>query len=156
MRKLLMACFIAYSLLLVSTAAAQGKIDTKWHCPNVSANHELQVGDVPDHSYAILQGTCSAVSNSGLPEKSAEYTEFVESWKESNKFFGRWNVTLQDGEKIFYSYEGAESTDSKKPVVDHWKILSGTGKFKSIKGSGTCTGVLHEDGSSDWGCVGEY
>lgn len=151
LKLVLLAC-----ILLLSAANAQTKIDTKWHCPNVSANHELPVGDVPDHSYAILQGTCSAVSNSGLPEKSAAYTEFVESWKASNKFFGRWNVTLQDGDQIFYSYEGAEQTGSKMPVTDHWKISGGTGKYGKVKGSGTCTGQVHDDGSSDWECVGVY
>lgn len=148
----LTACSFAFG----SMASGQQKIDTKWHCPNVSANHELPVGDVPDHSYAILQGTCSAVSNSGLPEKSAAYTEFVESWKESNKFFGRWNVTLQDGDKIFYSYEGAEQTGSSMPVTDRWRISGGTGKYKQATGSGTCTGQVQDDGSSDWECVGEY
>ena len=150
-------CLIACSLAtFVSPATAQDKIDTQWHCPNVSANHELPVGDVPDHDYVILQGTCSASSSRGLAEKTTAYTEFVESWKESNKFFGRWNVTLQDGERIFYSYEGAETTASKKPVTDHWKILSGTGKYKRINGSGTCTGRVLDDGSSDWECVGKY
>jgi hypothetical protein len=143
-------------LLSATITTAQQKIDTKWHCPNVSANHELQVGDVPDHTYAILQGTCSAVSNSGIPEKTAAYTEFVESWKESNKFFGRWDVTLQDGDKIFYSYQGAEHTGSNKPTTDHWTISGGSGKYKNAKGSGTCTGQVHEDGSSDWECVGNY
>ena len=156
MRKSLISLFLAYPFLLLSIATAQNRIDTKWHCPNVSASHELQVGDVPDHSYLILQGGCSAVSNSGLAEKNAAYTEFVESWKESNKFFGRWNVTLEDGDKLFYSYEGSEVTESKKPVTDTWKILGGTGKYKNAKGTGTCTGQVHEDGSSDWECVGEY
>ena len=150
---LTIACSV---LVLASVATPQAKVDTKWHCPNVSANYELQVGDVPDHSYAILQGTCSAVSASGLPEKSAAYTEFVESWKASNKFFGSWNVTLRDGDKIFYSYQGAEQTGSKMPVTDHWKISGGTGKYKKVNGSGTCTGRVHDDGSSDWECVGEY
>ena len=155
-KKVGMLCVIACSFALGRSASGQRKIDTKWHCPNVSANHELQVGDAPGHSYAILQGTCSAVANSGLQEKSAAYTEFVESWQESNRFFGRWNVTLQGGDNIFYSYEGAEQTGSNKPVTDHWKISGGTGKYKSAKGSGTCTGQVHNDGSSDWECVGEY
>ena len=157
MRKLLITFLLVFPLLPLLLATAQTKIDTKWHCPNVSANHELQVGDVPGHSYAILQGTCSATSsNDDLHEKTTSYTEFVESWKDSNKFFGRWNVTLQDGDQVFYSYEGAESIPSDKPTTDHWKILSGTGKHKNIKGSGTCTGQVHDDGSSDWECVGEY
>lgn len=155
-RRIAVQCLIACSFALGKPAFGQQKIDTKWHCPNVSASHELQVGDAPDHSYAILQGTCSAVSNSGLQEKTAAYTEFVESWKESNKFFGRWNVTLQNGDKIFYSYEGTEQTGTSKPITDRWEISGGTGKYKNLKGSGTCTGQVHDDGSSDWECVGGY
>jgi hypothetical protein len=149
--------FAGCALLFVSAAVAQGKVDTKRHCPNVSAHHELQVGDVAGHSYAILQGTCSAVSGDGsIGEENVSYTEFVESWKESNKFVGRWNVVTENGDKVFYAYEGAETSERKQPTVDKWKILNGTGKYKGIRGSGTCTGSVHDDGSSDWECVGEY
>ena len=158
MRNFLNGSLITGALaLLMSAAIAQEKINTKWHCPNVSASHELQVGDVPEHSYVILQGTCSAVSSTGgIHEKDVSYTEFVESWKESNKFFGRWNVTTDGGDKIFYTYGGAETSGSKELTVDKWKISGGTGKYKAIKGSGTCTGRVHDDGSSDWECAGQY
>lgn len=147
----------SYLLAVCPTAWAENKIATKWHCPDVSASHELQVGDVPGHSYAILQGTCSAVASDGtIREKDVSYTEFVEGWKESNKFFGRWNVVAENGDKVLYTYEGAEAAGSKEPTVDKWKIIGGTGQYKAIKGAGTCTGRVHDDGSSDWECVGEY
>jgi len=49
MRKLLL---IACSLLVFGSAVmAQNKVDTKWHCPKLSAEHQFDVGDVPGHSY---------------------------------------------------------------------------------------------------------
>ena len=155
MRKLL---FIACSLLVFgSVTMAQGKVDTKWHCPKESVSHKVDVGDVPDHSYVILQGTCNATaSDSGFAEKTAVYTEFQERWKASSNFHGRFNVTTENGDKVYYTYEGSFSTDITKPVSWKGKILSGTGKYKGIKGSVTCSGKFNADGSLDAECTGTY
>jgi len=155
MRKLL---YVACSLLVFgSVTMAQNKVDTKWHCPKETASHKLDVGDVPDHSYVILQGTCTAsASDSGFPEKTSALTEFQEIWKASFNFHGRFNVTMENGDKVHYTYEGSSSTDITKPLSNKWKIQSGTGKYKDIKGSGTCSGKMNADGSSDWECTGTY
>ncbi len=155
MRKLLL---VACTLLVFGSAAmAQNKVGTKWHCPKPSAEHKFDVGDMADHSYNIAQGTCSATaSDSGFAEKSAAYTEFREMWKASLALHGRFNVTMDGGDKVFYTYEEAASTDITKPVSNKWKILSGTGKYKGIKGSGTCSGKLGADETSDWECTGTY
>ena len=151
--------FVVFSLLVFGSAAmAQGKVNTKWHCPKQSADHKFEVGDVPDHSYMIAQGTCDATSSdSGFAEKKGDYTEFREMWKASMDIHGRFNVTMDNGDKVYYTYEFSASTDITKPVKDHkWKVLSGTGKYKGIKGSGTCSGKLNTDESSDWECTGTY
>jgi hypothetical protein len=155
MRKLLL---VAFSLLMFGSAAmAQSKIDTKWHCPNQSTNHKFDVGDIPDHSYVIFQGTCNATSSvSGFAEKKGDFTEFQETWKASISLHGRFNVTMDNGDKVYYTYEETRSTDITKHASNKWKILSGTGKYKGIKGSGACSGTFHEDGSADWECTGTY
>jgi hypothetical protein len=136
---------------------AQGKVDTKWHCPKESVSHKLDVGDVPGHSYMILQGTCNATaSDSGFPEKTGFDTEFQEIWKSSINFHGRANMTMDNGDKVYYTYEGSASTDITKTAPIKWKILSGTGKYKGIKGSGTCSGKFNADGSFDNACTGTY
>jgi len=154
MRKLLL---IALALLVSgSVAMAQSKVDTKWHCEKPAADHKFDVGDVPDHTYWIGQGTCSATSSdSGFKEKSAQYTEFQEVWKASYNNHGRFNVTTDSGDKVYYTYEGSAPTDIAKPASNKWKIVSGTGKYKSIKGSGTCSGNRGAD-ASDWACTGTY
>jgi hypothetical protein len=136
---------------------AQNKVDTKWHCPKPSAEHKLDVGDVPGHSYMILQNSCSATaSDSGYPEKTDDVTEFEEIWKTSINFHGRANVTMDNKDNVYYTYDGSASTDITKPFSLKWKIQRGTGKYKNIKGSGTCSGNFNADGSLDDTCTGTY
>lgn len=155
MRKLLLVTFCL--LVSGSAAMAQNKVDTKWHCPKQSADHTFDVGDAADHSYMILQGACNATaSDSNHAEKTGNFTEFREMWKATTSWHGRFNVTMDNGDKVYYTYEGSGPNDITKPVSNKWKILSGTGKQKGIKGSGTCSGTRSADGSSDWGCTGTY
>jgi rubredoxin len=155
MRKLML---VAFSLLVAASAAmAQNKVDTKWHCPKSTAEHKYDVGDVADHSYVIRQGTCNATaSDKGFAEKTGAYTEFNEAWKETTNWHGRYNVAMDNGDKVFYTYEGSGPNDITKPITNKWKISGGTGKHKGIKGSGTCAGTRNADGSADWACTGTY
>ncbi len=155
MRKLLL--FALAFLGSASLTMAQSKIDTKWHCPKATSEQKLDVGDVPDHIYWIGQGTCDATSSDGdLKEKSGMFTEFHDQWKASFNFHGYYNATTDGGDKVHYKYEGSASTDTTKPASNKWKIVSGTGKNKGIKGSGTCAGTPSGDGSYDWTCTGTY
>jgi len=155
MRKLLL---VALALLVSgSVAMAQSKVDTKWHCSKATTEHKLDVGDAPDHTYSIGQGTCDATASAGdLKEKNGQYTEFHDAWKASFNFHGYFNATMDDGDKVHYTYEGSASTDIAKPAANKWKIVSGTGKHKGIKGSGSCAGKVNADGSADWECTGTY
>jgi outer membrane protein assembly factor BamA len=155
MRKLLL---IALALLVSgSVALAQSKVDTKWHCSKAAAEHKLDIGDAPDHSYWIGQGTCEAASSSGdLKEKTGLYTEFHDQWKASFNFHGHFNATTDTGDKVYYTYEGSASTDIAKPAANKWKIVGGTGKHKGTKGTGSCSGKVNADGSADWECTGTY
>lgn len=154
MRKLLL---FALSLLVsASVAVAQNKIETKWHCSKPTGQ-QLEVGDVPDHVYWIGQGTCEATSSSGdLKDKSGSFTEFHDQWKASFNFHGYYNETTEDGDKVYYTYEGTGSPDPSKPIANKWKVVRGSGKLKGIKGSGSCSGKLNDDGSDDITCTGTY
>jgi hypothetical protein len=155
MRKFLLV--VLALLVSGSIAMAQDKVDTKWHCSKTAAEHKLDVGDAPDHNYWIGQGTCDSTSSSGdLKEKSGEYTEFHDAWKASFNFHGYFNATTDDGDKVHYTYQGSASTDITKPATNKWKIVSGSGKHKGIKGSGSCAGKVNADGSADWECTGTY
>jgi len=143
-------------LFLGSIAMAQTMLDTKWHCPkNSNKTTTFDVGDVPDHSYVIAQGTCNATSSeSGFKEKTGAYTEFAETWKTSLNVHGRFNVTMDNGDKVFYTYQRAASTETGKPMSQTWNIQNGTGKYKGAEGTGTCFGKSNVDESSDWECMG--
>jgi hypothetical protein len=155
MRKLLLFAFTF--LVSASVGLAQNKIETKWNCAKPSAEHKLDIGDAPDHSFAITQGACTAASSdAGFPEKTGQYTGQQEVRKDSISERGRFNVTMGNNDKVFYTYDEKVSTDVTKPAANTWKIVSGTGKYKGIKGSGTCAGKLNADGSSEWTCTGTY
>jgi hypothetical protein len=110
---------------------------------------------VAGHSYATLQGTCAATaSDSAFAEKTGAFTEFEERWKASYTNHGRLKVTMDNGDKVYYSYQGSAPTDTAKPATNTWKILSGTGKQKGATGSGSCKGMRNADGTSDWECTG--
>ncbi len=138
-------------LLLASASMAQNKLQSKWHC-KPATEQKYEVGDVPDHAYLIAQGTCTATS-SNVGEKSGAWTEFQETRKSSYTNHGRMNVTLDNGDKTYYTYEGSGDL-AKKSATNKWKIVNGTGKHKDAKGSGSCSGKLNDDGSSDWDCTG--
>ena len=150
MRKTLVVVICA--LGLASLAAAQTKLDSKWHCDKPTTQQKLDVGDTADHAYVIAQGNCTATSSSA-GEKAGTYTEFQETWKSSFTNHGRLVVTMDNGDKTYYNYQGT-GNPVKKSAMNKWKIGGGTGSHKTAAGSGSCEGKLADDGSSDWTCTG--
>ncbi len=142
-------------LLLASSALGQNRVHTKWRCPKPSALHTLAVGDAPNHNFTIIQGGCKSTASAALfPEDESEYTEFQEMRNVSVRAQGRMNVTMKNGDRVYYSYEGSFSTDTTKPFSQQWKFDGGTGSYKSIKGSGTWSGMVHADGTGEMECAG--
>jgi hypothetical protein len=155
MRKIVWVAFVLFSIAY--DALAQHRVDTKWRCQRPSAIHTLAVGDVPNHAFTIIQGGCkSTASEAGFPEGESNYTEFQEMRNASVSVHGRMNVTLKNGDKVYYSYEGSFSTDVTKPFSQRWSLESGTGRYQFVKGNGTCSGVVHADGTGDMECVGTF
>ena len=151
-RQLLVVCFVT---LLGSPVLAQNKINTTWHCPKEATAQKMDVGDMPDHTFMLAQGECSATNGSkGLDEKSGAYTEFRDMKKTGVTNHGRFIATLASGDKLFYTYTGSAPADINKPASNKWTIDGGTGKFAHAKGSGTCSGKRNADESGDWHCIG--
>lgn len=144
-------------LLSASGAIAQNLVNTKWRCPKPSALHSLAVGDVPNHSFTIIQGNCkSTARNPHFMEEESTYTEFQEMMGTTVSVHGRMNVAMQDGDRVYYSYEGSFSTDIARPFKQQWKFESGTGRYKSIRGAGDCSGTVHSDGTGEMECIGTF
>ena len=108
---------VVFCLLVVASVAMAQKIDTKWNCAKPSTKPTLAVGDVPDHSYGLAQGTCTATSSSN-GDKSGAFTEFDEVWKATMTGHGRFNVTADNGDMVFYTYETSGPNDIKKPAAN--------------------------------------
>ncbi len=140
-----------FLLSFVSLATAQSKIEMKWHCAKPTAQ-QYDIGDVAGHSYGVAQGNCNAIS-SHTGEKTGVFTEVEEIWKDSFATHGHMLVTMEDGDKMYYTYQ-ATGTPAKKTASEKWKLVGGTGKHKDDKGSGTCSGTFNDDGTSDWTCSG--
>jgi len=155
MRKTVWVVFAAF--WFASAAMAQNKVDTKWRCPGPSASHTLAVGDVPNHNFTLIQGRCkSTASEKSFPEDESVYTEFQEMRGTSVYVHGRMNVTMKNGDRVFYSYEGSFPADVSQPFSQRWSLEGGGGSYKSVKGDGTCTGMVHADGTGDMQCTGNF
>lgn len=144
--------FVVAVFLLVPAFLAAESVNSKWHCPKATAEQQYDVGDVPGHIYGLAQATCTPTGSS-RGEKTGTFTEFQDVSKDSFTTRGRMIVTLNNGDKSFYSYE-ATGDPGKNTASEKWKIVGGTGKQKTAKGSGTCNGTLNADGTSDWVCTG--
>lgn len=150
--------WVAYALFSFSSAVlAQNVVDTKWRCTSPSAIHTLAVGDEPNHNFTILQGRCKAYANKpDFPEIEAIYTEFQEMRGATVNVHGRMNVTMKNSEIVYYRYEGSFPTDITKPFSQRWSLERGTGRYKSVKGNGICSGAVHADSTGDMKCIGTF
>lgn len=136
-------------------AAAGKKIQTKWHCDKPSEQHQMDAGDMDGHSYSVDDGACTATDGGPMMEKTGKFVEMEETAKGKMMSNGTFVSTLDNGDMLHYSYTVAQSAGAKM-VMNHWKITGGTGKEKDVKGSGTCSGKMNDDGSIDWVCKGSY
>lgn len=65
---------------------------------------------------------------------------------------------MANGDKIYATYQPTVTLKDgqMQSGSDKFQFTGGTGKFKGIKGSGTCKGTGSADGSSNWTCTGTY
>jgi hypothetical protein len=158
MRKLMIAgVFLCLSATL---ALAQGKVENGWACEKASDTHSIAVGDQENHSYTIAQFKCTSTKGEieGVKEKEGTGTEFAEVMGSDSSGHGIFVETMANGDMIHFKYEtkatwkdGQMESGSNK-----WWATGGTGKFKGIKGHGTCSGKGNPDGSSSFTCSGTY
>jgi hypothetical protein len=146
-------------LLVAATAAmGQGKVDNQWNCAKPTASHSLDVPDRANHSYQISQISCTAAKGelAGVKEKEGAATQFTETSGNSSNWHGVFVETLENGDKGTYTYRGKGTMkDGVLQVASHsWTLVSGTGKLKGAKASGTCKGTGSADGSVVWDCTG--
>lgn len=158
MRKALFV--VCFSWLLTSLAMAQTKISSTIKCPKSSIAQLVPVGDRPNHSFGVNQGTCTSSKPwtiAGVAAKDAVGAGTSEVDGDVTKSHGVYVETMTNGDKGIYHYELTSATkDGQIKLTAHkWQLVGGTGKLKGVKGQGTCTGSGTAD-SMTYECEGEY
>jgi hypothetical protein len=160
MRKVVLLAVALSASASVSFAQTSGKISLTWKCTAPSPVHALPVGDSPDHAYIVEQAKCTTTNGeiAGVKQKEGIPTEFLDATGPNAKGHGVFVETLENGDKITYSYEltGVSKNKVLESGSNKWTVTSGTGKFKGMKGSGTCQAKGNADGSADFTCTGTY
>lgn len=151
---------VCLSCLATSLAVAQTKISSTITCGKASIEHMVPVGDHPNHSYGLTQGTCTSSKPwtiAGVASKDAVGTSALDVDGAVTKNHGVYVETMENGDKGFYHYRLTATTkDGQVQVTSHnWQLVGGTGKLNGVKGRGTCTGSGTAD-SMTYECEGEY
>ena len=150
---------VALAVILFFAAAAHAQIKSSGtvQCDKPDPQHMLPITDTPDHSFAISQAKCTwtkPLEIDGVQSKEGTSWDSSEIRAGTTRVHGYFEDTMANGDKILYRYDGKAAKDGT--AEDKWSVVRGTGKFKGLKGSGTCEGKVSPDGSATWECEGEY
>ena len=160
MRRFLPFVFVLCLPIPTAVAQAQTKLNASWKCSVVEPAAAVPVAGQADHAYSVRQVNCTATGGevAGVKEKTGTATEFAEVMGNSNKGHGIFVETLENGDMITYDYQFTSTMNGKvaTSASNTWTMVSGTGKAKGIKGSGTCNGKSDADGSLSLECTGSY
>ncbi len=147
-------------MLLAALSPAKDKLSSQWTCGKPSDAHSIDVGDQPNHSYAITKTTCTPSKESSAKEKEGVGTQFNEATGDSIAWHGVFVTTTESGDQIHYTYasvgKGTEKDGQFQSGNNKWSMVGGSGKFARANGSGSCTGKGNSDGTVTWDCTGTY
>ena len=152
---------LLFVLALAFVAAAQTKISGVESCPKPEPPQMVQVGDRPNHAFAISKSKCAwskPMEIAGAQTKEDEGTNFAEVSGNSGSDRGYVVVTMSSGDKSFVRYQGKSVLkDGALQTYDGtWTFTGGTGKLKGLKGKGTYKGKPAADGGTTTEIEGEY
>jgi hypothetical protein len=141
-----LVCFVA------ATVAAQTKVSATAQWGQPDPQHAIPVGDLPDHSLALLQVKCTytkPMEIEGAKSVAAVITITNEVSGSAVQARGCQVITMDSGDKVFGCHQGTGTYMQDEEGT--WSFTGGTGKLKGIKGKGTYS-------CSSAGCnvAGEY
>ncbi len=151
---------IAFS---VSLSAQQGKgqeEDEKWEvfsgnvvkvegtlrCEKAVPAHSIEVPDRPGHALMISKRQCTwtqPLAVAGGKTKTGIVVDFAEKMEGRLHVHGFETDTLDNGEQLTMKTMGQVIGD--KGPADYkgrWSLMKGTGKYRGIRGGGTCLGKI--------------
>ncbi len=157
--RILMAVFLVF--VLAASSSAQTKMSGAGTCGKADVEHSIPVTDSPGQTFAISQGKCTWSKPweiEGQATTGGTNTVFAHTSGNTVHQSEVYVDTFANGDKVFYSYNQTATLKNNvpQPTKGKWTITSGTGKFKGIKGSGTCSITPAADGSVKFECEGEY
>jgi hypothetical protein len=160
MRKLVFVVGLVCLCGAIAVAQNTGKVSNGWACEKPTDTKTIEVGDMPGHTYTVSQFKCTSTKGvyAGVREKEGTATEFDETKDGKMTGHGIFIETFANGDKATFTYQpSATIKDGKVTTIgDKWQAASGTGKFKGMKASGTCTGTGTPEGGSSLACTGTY
>ena len=160
MRKLVFVVGISCLSASIALAQNQGKVSNGWSCAKPTDMKTINVGDQPGHTYTISQFKCTSTKGeyAGVKEKEGTATEFEEVKNGKLTGHGVFVETFANGDKATFTYQPMATIKDGRiaGMSNMWQAVSGTGKFKGLKASGTCTGMGTPEGGSNLTCNGTY
>ena len=151
-------CICAILAMAAASASAQTTYNLAGKCgkPNVQS---IPAGDKDGHVFLVQQGNCEATAGDieGAKPTSGVFAEHGEATATRSKAWGLYVQTYDSGDKVYYSYQTTATMKDGMIVSggNKWQ-MTGTGKMKGIKGSGTCKLTGEADGGVNFDCTGEY
>jgi len=143
----------------VSFASAQTKHSFSGKCGKPEPQ-SVPAGDKDGHAFVVQQGKCQTDKGEigGAKSKEGAFAEHGEVMGNHTKVAGVYVDTYDNGDKIFYSYQGAATSKDGALVSgsNTWRMTGGTGKMTGIKGTGACKLTPGEGGGLNYACNGEY
>lgn len=159
MRKTVMVSSLLVSVTLA--AGAQAKMSGQLSCGKPDVNSSADVGDVAGHIMTLQKGTCTwstPFSIAGTKAVSAVDAGMVEVNGATASQHGYSTTTMDSGDKTVSKFTGTlhPNQDGSGTFNGTWRFVSGTGKMKGIKGSGTYKGSAAADGTGTVNVEGHY
>jgi hypothetical protein len=149
------------TLTLSALASAQTPMSGTVLCAKPDQVQKIDIGDRPNHSYAISQGKCTwtkPMMIANIPTKEDVITNWDETFNYGARVRGYAVGTMENGDKFTARTLGRDSykNGNFQSTQGTWTFSSGTGKLKGIRGGGAFTGKPNPDGSLIIEVVGQY
>jgi uncharacterized protein GlcG (DUF336 family) len=142
-------------------AAAQTRITGKQTCPKPDPSYSVDAGDQAGHTMMLQKATCTwdtPVEIAGAKATTSIDVASSEAWGMKASQHGYNIATMDNGDKFTVRFTGGMTAakDGSATFEGKWTFVSGTGKLKGIKGSGTYKGSGTADGAGTIEVEGDY
>jgi hypothetical protein len=146
-------------MLVAACLSAQTKTSGTAIC-KMDPSTPVALTDKPNHAFAVGRAQCTwtGFEVAGMASKTGISTDLDEISGDTMTARGYHVSTMANGDTTVVKYQGSGKLKDGKPLSGKgtWSYISGTGKFKGIKGKGTYMGTANADGSITYKIEGEY